>query len=82
MDIPNAQGIASAGSKFLFLELVLQLQEEFIIGVFRNPVFGSHYKTANALYAFKSRGFGGEAWIITPPEIDFNRAISSKAGDN
>ena len=31
VDRPDAQGVASAESKFLFLELVLQLQEEFIM---------------------------------------------------
>ena len=40
------------------------------------------YADANALYPFKSRGFGGEIGIMTPREINFNRAISSKVGDN
>ena len=48
------------------------------------PRFGGayFYVDADALYAFKSRGFGGEIGIMTPREINFNRAISSKVGDN
>ena len=48
----------------------------FIIGVFRNPVFGSHYKIANALHAFKGRGFGGEIGLDTSETVDYNVPVA------
>ena len=48
----------------------------FTINVLRNSVFDSYPNNADALYAFKSRGFGGEIGLDASETVDYNVPVA------